>query len=268
VRVVAGRGLTAADRPDTEPVVVVNEAFVRRFFAPNEDPVGWSMYVLTAPQRVDRRIVGVVADTRHQAIDMEPEPAYYTPYAQVEMSAYPTSEMNLVVSTTGDPATTVRALPDLVRAHDRRVLVTDVAPMTRHVDRSVERRQFATVLLQVFAAVAVVLAVVGVYGVMAFAVSERRSEIGIRLALGAQASQVVRRFVLGGVSVAVVGIVVGLAGAAAFTQLQTSLLFGVQAVDATTYLVAAAVFSVAAALASWLPARRAARVDAGRVLRG
>lgn len=267
--VVEGRGFLPEDRMNGRPVVVVDEAFVRRFFAPGEDPVGQSLMV-TTPDSTVRQIVGVVKSVRQLTRDQEPAPLYYTPYAQSPMADGPwLGSMTTVLRTAPGvaPGVALASAPETVKALDRNLLITDRTTMRSLVAGSLARERLAAVLLNVFAAIALALATVGIYGVMAFTVTERRGEIALRLALGARPAEEVWRFLRGGARLVAVGIAVGLVGAAVFTRVQASLLFGVEALDPAVYVSVAVGFAAVALATAWLSARQASRVDPMRVLR-
>ncbi len=268
--IVRGRGFTDADRAGALPVVVVNEAFVDRFFPAGEDPLGQSMFVITSPDSTVRQIVGVVENVKHDALDAEYKASYYTPYTQAytEPGGYWLGSMNLVVRTSGDPTMALRAVVNTVTPLDRNVLVSNRTTMADHVGNSVARERLAATLLNVFAGVALALALVGIYGVIAFVVMERRGEIGLRMALGAEPANEVRRFLKSGTRLIIGGTVIGLLGAMVFTKIQASLLYGVAAVDPVTYLVVGLGFVCLAMATTWLSARRASRVEPMEVLRG
>jgi putative ABC transport system permease protein len=270
-----GRGLAATDGAAAPRVAVVNEAMARRFW-PNESPIGkrvaLSIEALrfdrpNAPPRFDfegsaREIVGVVADVRASAIADPAMPALYIPFAQ-----RPVTDLTLTVRTTLRPSRLVGPIRVAVRALDPDQPVSSAMTMDDIVAASVQQPRDRTTLLTVFAVVALLLAAIGVYGVMAYGVSERTREIGVRVALGADAGDVVRLIVRGALGMTSIGVALGLVGAFAASRLLGSLLFGVTARDLPTFVAASAVILGVAALASWLPARRAARVDPSVALR-
>jgi len=214
-----------------------------------------------APPRLDfegaaREIVGVVADVRASAIADPALPAMYVPFAQ-----RPVSNLTLAVRTGGNPVWLINPIRAAVRALDPDQPVSSVAAMSDIVAASVQQPRDRTTLIGVFALVAVLLSAIGVYGVMAYGVNERTREIGVRVALGADPGDVVRLVIRGALGMTLLGVVLGLAGGFMTSRLLGSLLFGVEATDLPTFLGAAVVILAVAGLASWLPARRAARVD-------
>jgi len=264
-----GRVLNASDDAAAPRVAVINEAMRKRFW-PNENPVGKRVALSieslrfdrpNAPPRLDfegaaREIVGVVADVRASAIADPALPAMYVPFAQ-----RPVSNLTLAVRTGGNPVWLINPIRAAVRALDPDQPVSSVAAMSDIVAASVQQPRDRTTLIGVFALIALLLAAIGVYGVMAYGVNERTREIGVRVALGADPGDVVRLVIRGALGMTLLGVVLGLAGGFMTSRLLGSLLFGVETTDLPTFLVAAVVILAVAALASWLPARRAARVD-------
>ena len=269
MRLRRGRLLAAADNASSPRVAVVNETMARRFW-PNESAIGKRVALSVeslrfdrpnAPPRLDfegaaREIVGVVADVRASAIADPAQPALYLPFAQ-----RPVTDLTLAVRTSGDPTRLVGPIRAAVRALDPDQPVSSWTTMSDVVAASVQQPRDRTTLLSAFAMVAVLLAAIGVYGVMAYGVTERTQEIGVRVALGAGSRDVIRLVVGGALGMTSVGVILGLAGGFAASRLLGSLLFGVGASDLPTFLGAAAAVLVVAAIASWIPARRAARVD-------
>jgi putative ABC transport system permease protein len=270
-----GRVLTESDGAFAPRVAVINEALARRFW-PNENPVGKRVALSVeslrfdrpnAPPRLDfegsaREIVGVVADVRASGVADPALPALYMPFAQ-----RPVSNLTLAVRTGGNPAWLVNPVRSAVRALDPDQPLSSVAPMADIVAASVQQPRDRTTLIGVFALVALMLAAIGVYGVMAYGVNERTREIGVRVALGADPTDVVKLILRGALGMASLGIALGLAGAFMASRLLASMLFGVTATDVPTFAGAAVVILGVATLASWLPARRAARVDPAVALR-
>jgi len=203
----------------------------------------------------------VVADTRQLGLDSPPRPEMFFP----SRSQFP--RLALIVRTAGDPMRMAPAVTAQVWAIDKDQPVHDVQAMDRVVDDSISQRRFNMLLLAVFAATALVMAAVGIYGVLAYAVSRRTREIGIRMALGAQTRDVLRLIGREGFVLVLTGIGIGLAGALALTRLMSSLLFGVSPTDATTFALVPALLAGVALAACYLPARRAARVDPTVALR-
>ena len=252
-----GRPLTDQDRTDAPLVGVINEAAVRRWF-PNQDPVG--KFVLLNATR--REVVGIVADVYQRNVAEPTAPQLFVPYAQRT-----TRTLRIVVRTQGDPVLQAAAIRGEIRALDPDLAITDFTPLARLITRSVARPRFYTSLLTLFAAVALILAATGVFGVMSYAVAQRSREISIRMALGAHTGDVLRMIVGRALMLCAVGVVLGLGGALALGRVIQGQLFGVSLFDPLTLLVVAFVLTLSAALASFLPAWRAARVDPAGALR-
>jgi putative ABC transport system permease protein len=249
-----GRVFTDQDKAGAPPALVVNEAFVRRYL-PGEEPLGKRMR--TGYNRIEGEIVGVVGDVRGIALSVPGSPEYYIPEAHGAWS-----DLSLVVRTsTSDPASLAPALRGVVRDMDKDQPLYEVRTMGALVSRSVARQRFSMTLIGVFAALALALAAVGIFSVMSFLVAQRTHEIGIRMALGAQGSDILRMIVGHGMTLTLVGVGLGLAGAYALTRLMSSLLFGVSATDPVTFGVVAALLAAVALLACYVPARRATKVD-------
>jgi putative ABC transport system permease protein len=249
----AGRLLDQRDGANATQTAVVNEAFVRRYF-PNEDPLGHRFQ--TAGNKSWRTIVGVVGDTRQMGLAAEVMPEVFLP---LEQSPYP--DMELVIRTDADPLTLVSAVRAAVASIDRDVPLFGVETLDDMLAGEVASQRFNMALLGAFAGLALLLAAVGIYGVMAYAVGQRTQEIGIRMALGALPENVLRMVLMQGARLAVFGVVLGLGAGIALTRLLRSLLFEVKPSDPATFGVCAGILFAAAIAACWIPARRATRVD-------
>jgi putative ABC transport system permease protein len=263
VPLLRGRGLTAADRPPSLPVVVVNDAMARQFF-PDRDAIGEQVQLGTGPDESMPRmtIVGIVGDTR-QSFDAESKAEMFVPYAQPadELFAGMYRNISFVVRTTADAdfvSTSVRAA---VREIDPGQPVVNLRTMRAAMLVTVAQPRFQMVLLTTFASIAIALAAIGVYGVMAYTVSQRTAEIGVRIAVGASPRRVVAMVVWQGARLALVGTALGLIAAALAAGAVQSLLFEVDRLDPITFASAPIVLGLAALLASYIPARRAARVS-------
>ncbi|HVU17402.1 MAG TPA: ABC transporter permease [Candidatus Didemnitutus sp.] len=251
---VRGRGFTKQDLPGSPRVAVINEALAKKYF-PNQDPIGQRINVTNGPETW-REIVGVVRDTKQYRLDTPVTMQTYEPFAQS-----PFDFMTFVVRTDGtvhDIATLAR---NAIFSVDRDQPVASVLPLTTLLADSISRRRFAMFLFAVFSGVALLLATVGVAGVMAYMVNQRTSEIGIRMALGAQRGDVLRMIFGHGVRLIAGGIVLGLVGALLLTQFISTMLFSVGARDPLTFAAIALLLSVVASLACLIPARRATQVD-------
>jgi putative ABC transport system permease protein len=257
VPVIRGRAFTDADREGAPLVCVVNQTLAREFF-PGEDPVGKRLKQgPDRPQNPYMEIVGVVGDVKYEGLDAKTQPAYYLPFAQNGWG-----DMSLVVrSSATDPAALVPAVRGELRALDPDLPLAGVRTADELLTRSVAQPRFRTLLLAVFSAMALLLAAVGIYGVMSYTVAQRTHEIGLRMALGAQGRDVLRLVVGQGVRLTLVGVLLGLAGALLLTRVLSGLLFGVSATDPLTLVCVPLLLSLVALFACYVPARRAAKID-------
>jgi putative ABC transport system permease protein len=248
----AGRYLDYSDAANAPATGVVNETFVRRFF-PNESPLGQRVQVEGATMRT---IVGVVGDIRQNGIAAETLPEIY-----VSTEQSPNSNMSLAIRTDGDPMSLAPAIRAVVSSLDKTVPVYGIETLDATLASQVASQRFNMALLVGFAALALLLSAIGIYGVMAYAVGQRTHEIGIRLALGAIPGNVLSMILLQGAKLAVLGVVMGLGAGFALTRLMGSMLFEVKATDPLTFAGGALILFAAALAACWIPARRATKVD-------
>jgi len=250
----SGRWLNQNDGENAPGVVVVNEQLVRNIFD-GKNPLGQLLQIDGDPFKT-REIVGIVATIKHGALDEDPRAAMYVPLAQ-----YPPPDMNIVVRATGNPLLLAASIREAVSAADKGEAISAVRSMDDVIGASVAQPRFSAQLLGLFAALALVLAAVGLYGLVAYTVTQRTHEIGIRMALGAAPADI-RRMVLGrGMRLALAGAVIGVLTALGLGRLLTGLLFGVSATDPASYIVVTFMLTIVAFAASYLPARRAMRVD-------
>ena len=265
-RLVSGRFLARGDDEYAADVAVVNEAMARKYWS-GQDPVG-QRFRIGPPSRPSVTVVGVVGDVRHNGITGIVKPKFYRPHAQFHRSrGGPTRDMALVVKTDGDPLALAGPIRDVVRRLDPAVPVSRVRTLDAVVASSIVAPRLASLVLGLFAVLAVLLCAVGVYGVLAMGVAERRQEIGVRLALGAQAASV-GRLVLGEGLVAVgCGLAIGLVAAALLSRFLVTLLSGVRPLDPGSYLLVAVALAAVALVSGLVPALRAARTDPAIALR-
>jgi putative ABC transport system permease protein len=255
-----GREFSDADHERAPMVAIINETMAKRYW-PNAYPIGQRIKE-TSNQGVWREIVGIVGSVRHSARGAEPRPEMFVPWSQV-----PATALNLAVRTQAEPASFAATLRRVVTAIDGNLPVYEARTMEERLYESVAEPRFRTALLGAFAALALVMAVVGLYAVMAVSVAQRTHEMGIRVALGAQRCDVIGLVLRQGMKLAGLGVVIGLAGAWALTRVLTTLLYEVKPTDPLTFLAVPVLLTAVAILACWLPARQAARVDPITALR-
>lgn len=261
VPLVKGRWFTDADRAETRPVVVVNQTMARRYW-PNDDPIG--KHLTYSREHITCEVVGVVGDTKMRGLNGGgPSEQMYVPYRQKPFLA-----MWLVTRSASDPASVASSVRRELLAIDADQPVTDVRTMEDVIADSVARPRLRMIVMGAFAALAMVLAVIGIFGVIAWSVSQRTAEIGIRMALGAEPGAVRRMVVFEGMRVIAVGVVIGTAGALGLTRLLSTVLFGTSAADPATFAGVVVVLGAAALVACYLAAQKATRVDAIVALRG
>lgn len=267
----AGRSFGAGDTRESPLVCVINEALARRQF-PNEDPIGKQLHLVSSHRELE--IVGVMRDVKHRELDntwmTAPmrsvfDCAIYMPYAQ-DIPQY-RNETSMVLRTSGDPLMLAGAVRAAVRELDKEQPVAKLQTMQTVIGESVAQPRFRTILLGSFGALAVVLAAIGLYGVLAHTVAQRSREIGIRMALGARTQDVLVLVLRQGMTLVLIGIAVGLAGALALARLLSGLLFGITPTDPVTFTVVPLLLGAVALAACWLPARRATKVDPMEALR-
>ena len=254
-----GHVLTDQDRQGAPLVVVIDEQFVKKYF-PNTDPIGKRLTFAGSPSRAPdstwMTIVGVVGHAAHEGLDAEPRIQYYLPYAQAGGQF-----MSVAVATKGDPHGIVAAVRNAVHNVDAGLPIANVNTLEQLIENSVGQRTLSMILLGVFSAIALLLASIGIYGVMSYSVAQRTRELGIRMALGAERGRVLRLVVGQGMGLAVLGVVIGLVAAFALTRFLANQLYGVGATDPATFGTVSGLLVGVALLASLLPALRATRVD-------
>ena len=261
MKLLKGRGFTAQDDQDHPGVAVVNESFVKQYF-PNEEPVGrrikagpptriWKGQRLTSFE-----IVGVVHDVKSAGLQAASEPTYYLPTSQA-----PLEDMTVLVRTTGEPTALVSAIRQSVLAIDPNQPISNISTLDKIVSDSIARPRLNMLLMGLFGALALILAAVGIYGLLSYAVTQRTQEMGIRMALGAQVADVLGLVLRQGMKLALIGEAIGLVGSFALTRVMQRLLFGVTPTDISIFVAVTGVLTTVALLACYLPARREAKVD-------
>lgn len=278
VRLLAGRWLEPRDDGQAPPVIVVNRSLARRFFG-SEDPVGQMVHLDGRMDLPPQQIVGVVDDMRQGRLDQEPAPQFFVDYRQVlaltqaRKMPVPAQErlafgfLSFVVRTDGDPARLMPTMRSLIGRVDSNVGIDALLPMEQLVASSLTRQRFYAAIMGVFATIAVLLSAVGLYGVLAYAVGQRTREFGIRTALGARSRDVLGMVLGQGLRLTSIGIGIGLAGAIALTRYIAGMLYGVTPLDPLTYVAVVALFAAVTSIASYVPARRATRIDPMTALR-
>jgi putative ABC transport system permease protein len=257
IPLIAGRTFTAADTRTSAPVVIINQTLARKFF-PNENPIGKRIKpgVSDTGDSVMREIVGVVGDVRHRRLWRAPDPESYVPYDQVAVGG-----MTMVVRAAADPQALMPVIRNEVKRADAELPLYNVRTLEEYVSGSVAQRRFTALLLGIFAGVALLLAAVGLYGVMSYGVAQRTHEIGVRVALGAESGDVLRLVIGQGLRLTLLGVVLGWLGALGVSRFLSGLLYGIAGDDPVTFAGVAAVFVAVALVACYVPARRAMRVD-------
>jgi putative ABC transport system permease protein len=257
VPVTKGRDFNERDTADSPRVVIINETLARKFF-PNQNPIGKRLKEGGTDRKGNpwMEIIGVVGDVKYEGLETPTAPAYYLPFKQS-----PLRSMYLVLSTSLPASTIVNSVRAEVGAIDPEIPVAKVATIEQLVDKSVAQPKFRTFLLGVFSSVAILLAAIGIYGVVAYSVSQRTREIGIRIALGAQAADILKLVVRQGLRLTLIGVAFGLVGAFAITRVIANLLFGVGAADPVTFIGVSLLLILVSLAACYLPARRASQVN-------
>ena len=250
-----GRNFAEQDANGSVQLTVVNEILAKTVF-PGQDPIG--KYILDfGPEKSKLQIIGVIGNVRHEGLEMDPNPEVYLPFGQ---GHWPSVFM-VVRCKASDPLALTAAVQNAVWSVNKDVPLSNLRTMQDVIAGSVARRRFTMLLLAIFAGLAMLLAAIGLYGVMSYTVSQRTHEIGIRMALGAQKADVLKLVVRQGMSLVTLGVVLGMVASLAVTRLMSDLLFGVSATDPAVFGGIAALLASVALAANYVPARRAAKVD-------
>ncbi|HEY7290932.1 MAG TPA: ABC transporter permease [Vicinamibacterales bacterium] len=258
---VRGRFFTEREQHTTSNVVIVNETLAQRYFA-NTDPLGQSLVISMTNPNVPTEIIGVVADAKFSDLQSELRPQTYWPHPQLAYGA-----MTFTVRTAADPAGYAAAVAREIHAIDKDQPLSDVRTMDQWIARTLSQARFSSFLLAVFAALALMLAAIGIYGVMSYAVSQRTSEIGIRLALGAERRDILRLVVGDGVRLTTIGLGLGVALALGLSRTVSALLYETRGTDPATFAGVLVMLATVALVACYIPARRAARIEPTEALR-
>jgi putative ABC transport system permease protein len=249
-----GRGFTSSDTEQSPGVVIINEAFAHRFF-PDQQPIGQRITHIDEADK-PREIVGVVGDVKDTELDMTPMPRVYLPHAQD-----PVADMGVVLRAAAEPTTLTDTARGEVMKLDPAQPLSNVMTVDRMIRERTAPKRVMTAMMGVFAGIALLLAAVGLCAVMAYAVSQRTHEIGVRMALGAQSRDIVRLITGQGLKLTLAGLALGTVGAFALTRVMAPLLYGVTATDPLTFILISLALAGAALLACWIPARQATKVD-------
>lgn len=259
IPLLSGRDFTRRDLPDTQQVAIINNAFAHKFW-PDGNAIGKRLSFSTDHPKW-YEIVGVVGNVKHRGLDIADSPEVYIPVFQPLFEDGYVPPLYVVVRTVNDPLQVAGAMRSEVAAIDRDQPISSLMTMDQRISDSIAPRRFNMFLLGLFAALALILAAIGIYGIMAFSVAQRTHEIGVRMALGASATDVLKLVLRNGFTLALVGIVVGLLVAFAATRVLSTLLYDVSATDPSIFVIDALLLAVAALLACYIPARRATKVD-------
>jgi putative ABC transport system permease protein len=255
IPVLRGRTFTEQEAKEDRPVIVINEAMARQYF-PNENPIGKQLRVEMMPDPQPTEVIGVVADAKYKTLEDPPYPMVYWAHPHLVYS-----EMTLVVRTNGDPLNVAAAARREIQAIDPDQPIGDVRTMQSWMSELTARSRFGTLLLSIFAGLALVLAAIGIYGVMSYSVTQRTHELGVRIALGAQTRDVLKLILGRGLALTLIGIALGLVASLALTRVLSSLLFGVSATDPVTFGALSLLLTAVALAACYIPTRRAMKVD-------
>jgi predicted permease len=264
IPLISGRVFDERDGLKGQPTIIINQAFARKYF-PNQNPLGQHIQVRLGDDVFEqsvREIVGVVGNTRLKGLTDGVQPEYYLPYAQAVVT-----NPYLVIRTSGNPLALQDAVRAVVQQMDEGVPVYQVSTLEDYVSKSAAQPRFQTFLLSCFAGMALILAAIGLYGLLSYVVVQRRCEIGVRMALGAQRTDILRHIIRRGLILTLAGVIAGLAIAFVVTQALTGMLYGIRSSDPVTFAAMAAVLLLVSVAASGLPAYRAARMDPNQALR-
>jgi putative ABC transport system permease protein len=267
IPIVSGRSAASTDGMEGMPAVVINERMAARYW-PGENALGQRLRIRAQDDGPWFTVVGIAGDIRHNAIVQEPRHEMYFPHAQLPLAlGGTTAAMNVVVRTVSDPLAMVAPVRAAIRSLDPNLPVARLRTMDDVVENALAQPRFTMILLAIFAAMALLLGAIGIYGVLAYTVSRRVHEIGVRMALGAAPASILRMVVGQGVGMVATGVVIGVLAAMGATRLLATLLYGVTTTDRATFVAVPLALMAVALLASYLPARRATRVSPTVALR-
>jgi putative ABC transport system permease protein len=261
----SGRDFTNTDTPHSQPVAIINDTFARRYWpGPGESPIGAHMKIddnNQGPREVE--IIGVVGDVRHMGLHIEPAAETYVPISQIPEENVPllTNNMSWVVRTSTEPLTMVSAVRREIQSVNANIPTSNTMSMEQILSSSLAPNRFNLFLIGIFAIVALILASMGIYAVISYSVAQRKQELGLRMALGAQQRDVLSLVIGGGLKIVLIGVAIGLAGAFILTRVLSNLVFGISVTDPSTFVSTSLLFILISVLASYVPAHRATKVD-------
>jgi len=264
IPLISGRTFTEQDQTSSPPVVIINQAFAKKYF-PGQNPIGQHMLSDLGDGTINhpiREIVGVVGDTKRKGLTTNAEPEYYMPYSQAVIT-----NLYFTIRTQGNPAGIENAIRAAVSQIDSGVPVYNVTPLESYVARSEAQQRFQAILLSCFAGIALLLSAIGLYGLLSYIVVQRTFEIGLRMAIGAQRSDMLQMILRRGLRLAAIGLGIGVAASMLLTRFLAHMLYGVKPLDLVTFTIVSAVLLAVSALASLAPAWRASRLEPMKTLR-
>jgi len=271
IPIVRGRGVSEQDTTGHAWVVVINEAMAKRYWA-NQDPIGQAIKFDDSPDEKPRQIVGIVQDVKQSSLTEPAEPEAFVPYQQLSSRIYPgwteaRVHKSIIVSTHADPKALMQSMGRIIAELAPESAIFGITTVERTVSQSATPWRFISEVLELFAGIALLLAVIGIYGVISYSIGERRHELGLRMALGAQRGQVLGLVLRQGMVLSLVGVMIGVAGSFAATPLLAKFLYGVKAHDLLTLVVVSSLLMAVTSVASYVPARHATKIDPMQALR-
>jgi len=271
IHIIRGRSITEQDTPANAWVVVINQAMAKLYW-PTQDPIGQTIKFDDSPDEKPRQIIGIVQDVKQFSLTMPASPEAYVPYQQLSSRIYPgwteaRIHKSIVIRTHADPKALMQIMRRIISELAPESAVFGITTVERTVSQSATDWRFLSYILELFAAIALLLAVIGVYGVISYSIRERRHELGLRMALGAQPSQVLGLVLRRAMALSFIGVVIGIAGSFAATPLIAKFLYGVKAHDMPTLVLVSSLLMAVTFIASYIPARQATKIDPMQTLR-
>jgi predicted permease len=271
IPIIRGRGVTEQDTASNAWVVVINQAMAKRYW-PNQDPIGQEIKFDDSPDEKPRQIVGIVEDVKQFSLTMPAEPEAFVPYQQLSSRIYPgwteaRVHKSIIIRTHADPEALMQRMRRIISELAPESAVFGITTVERTVSQSATDWRFLSQVLELFAAIALLLAVIGIYGVISYSIGERSHELGLRMALGAQRGQVLGLVLRQAMVLSLIGVVIGIAGSFVATPLLSRFLYGVKPHDVLTLVLVSSLLMAVTFVASYVPARRATKIDPMRTLR-